>query len=558
MSKSFITRSLFRVFYGCIILSTPQATEVVPQQLLTYKEWSFEKLAASVPTSLEENQTLAPLYQQMTLADSYLFWGYLRLYNHTEQNILKNKLTVLRHYWQDKTLKEDLFQRVTSFLNYRRFKEYNIFYSANQGTLINASHISIPTPQEIVDSPFSHLDYGINSCPLLPENNTIKSISSSPHIEMSIFKKTFESLFKNSILNSSALESLAVTFEKISDIQEFNQMTSLRNLHILKINSISSLPVRAKISKISWMDTLYDGLNKMIELQELQFIDCIFTQGDLEALIYFLNHNQTLKVLKLGSSFLEGNIATFYKALAQSLTITDLDLQSNNEIDSPKIISAFSSLLEINISLTKLKINYFNTLGSILKDNQNLKYISIFFISPVPKTELIILSHALTTMTSLEKVDLGISLLDGEGKDFLLSQFCEFSSFSISLNMGILTKEKSHRESMLSSLYKLLETNKIGPQLSLSFSIMDDSDIVLLIQALRKNNSLKWIDLSNNNMTSISAKALHNLVDPTQGALYNSSLQTIDLTGNEKIDHNTYLSLRNATTPCTFIIGSEW
>jgi len=557
LSQSFFIKSFSTVLLSYLVVSTPQANDVALEEPLTYKEWSFEQLAASVPTSLAADQTLAPLYQQMTTADSYLFWCYLRLYNHTEQDVLKNKLTVLRHYWKDKTLAYDLFQSVTSFLDYRRLKEYNTFDIDNKEILKTASHRSIPTPQEIVDSPFSHLDYGIKRCPQLPQNNKIRSISSFPHTQLSTFNETFESLFKDSILNSSALESLTVTFEKISDIQEFNQMTSLGNLHVLKIRSIRDLALMEKRSKLSWMETLYDGLKQVVDIQELHFINCYFTQRDLTALITFLSGNQTLKVLKLGSTVFDGDIVPLYKTLAESPTLTALDLESNNETDSPEIMGAFSSILEKNISLKSLKAYYFDSLGSILKGNHNLKDISIDFISPVSMAELTDLSQGLTTMASLEKVALRISSLDGEGKEFLLKQFCELPIPSASLSLGLFDKDNSHRKSILNSLHRLLESNKVGPRLSLTYSKLNDSDIAPLIQALGHNKSLKTIDLASNNMTAASAQALYNLVDPKQDS-YNSSLQTIDLSHNEAIDYETYLGLRNATTPCTFIVGSDW
>jgi Ran GTPase-activating protein (RanGAP) involved in mRNA processing and transport len=269
-----------------------------------------------------------------------------------------------------------------------------------------------------------------------------------------------------------------------------------------------------------------------------------------EELAKALKENTTLTTLKLSDNNIgDKGAKVLAEALKENKTLTKLDLRSNNNIGDKQVIALgeackdkknitvyFSddkknNLFELisgqfksdsidlsELSLGALSSEYFQKVIKALKENKTLTKLNLKW-SNITSSQIIALGELCTDNNNIT-VDFG----DDNKKNFfelISDQFTGDSIYLSNLSLGELSSEDSKK------VIDAIKKNKTIKTLGLSSNNIGDKGAEELAQALKKNKTITTLYLSSNNIREAGVIAL------AQALKENTTLKTLNLSDND-------------------------
>jgi len=374
---------------------------------------------------------------------------------------------------------------------------------------------------------------------MLKAINALQSISSltSISLENGCLPKSLTTDFATAIANNVFLERLCVKSNNLKN-SVVSILHAIRNITTLKVLDISTNQVTSQavdnlelVLKNNHLEELYLennclqddiglALQNIVTLKILTLSNNGIPSHSAKALANAIQLNKNLRIVKLAHNRFGTSSISIMHALEALSNLEILDFESNQ---IPKeVVDILVSVIRKNFGLRELYLGNTNLHSKVLNVADALQYISSLKVldlsnNSIPSHAANYLSRAIESNSHLEKL-----ILHSNGK---LPMDAILQSLSTNLKfLDLHNNNMSEPQLAIDNLTSVIENNNLETLLISNTNLQGNAKNVAI--ALQKTSSLKYLDLSCNNIED-------NIGNELVAAIrVNSTLKSICLSGN--------------------------
>lgn len=370
--------------------------------------------------------------------------------------------------------------------------------------------------------------------------SSLKMITTLKEIQL-INLRSFQ--VKDILLNNKDLEKITI---KSTSIKENKQKEIIKEL----ITNISSKNLKEITFFQNSLDESIIHLLQLIRenknLEKLDLGNNKISNEEIKILCEELKKNEKLEMLKIGyNSFNFVALEYIYDLLKENTKIKYLDMSYNKLIKS----SSFFKNLSNNQSLRTLMLSYFTDdekdyeeLCNTLKSNKTIKTIKIGRVK-LSNEIITAYSEMLKQNETIKELEFTRVPMNDEASS-IFSQF-----FQVNTTLTKLVIDKCDIEIGISYYIPPLSFNNTLKYLDISVNNLGANGALHLKEIIKNNKSIEYLNLTNNYLTEVGAYHI------SDGLIHNSSIKTLLLNFNELKDEGveSILNSLNQNTSITHL-----
>ena len=347
---------------------------------------------------------------------------------------------------------------------------------------------------------------------VIKNNSCLEEIFLSNNYLDSSALKILQALKENSKLKSLDLSSNNMTEQVAEHLG--NVIKNNPNLEHLSLGNSKLGPSAAVV---------LEALTQNSKLKLLNLNDNKMTKQVVKHLASVIKNNSNLNYLGLANNLLGPSANVILQTLKENKKLQIIHLRNNNMTE--KVAEDLANVIKNNIGLEEILISHNDLKSSAavvlqaLKEGSKLK---ILDLSSNSMTEQVAedLANVIKANSNLEQLNLGNNKLGPSTRIILQALKGNSKLVSLNLNSNNMTGQAAD------DLASVIKSNSSLEKLYLSENGLKSSAVIIL-QALKGNSKLRFLDLNSNNMTGQVAEYLADVI------MKNPNLEQLGLRNNK-------------------------